>query len=86
MDEKIVLCFAIIIAALVNSFITLSILSQLEMDQNELSSYWLLKKIQTREYIEHLSKNYIQQSFSLLRDKKNEVPDTKYHINFSFTS
>jgi hypothetical protein len=86
MDEKIVLCFAIITAALVNSFITLSILSQLEMDQNELSSYWLLKKIQTREYIEYLSKNYIQQSFSLLRDKKNEVPDTKYHINFSFTS
>jgi hypothetical protein len=32
--QKIVLFFAIVIAAILNSFITLSILKQLEMDQN----------------------------------------------------
>lgn len=59
-------------------------LSQLEMNQAELSSYWLFKKINTRESIENISKNYIQKSFNRIREKKTSSDKTKKQINFSF--
>lgn len=49
--QKIILFLTVINGAVLNSFITLSMLSNLEMNQNELSSYLLMKKIQAREHI-----------------------------------
>jgi NO-binding membrane sensor protein with MHYT domain len=46
--QKVVLVLTVINGAVLNSFVTLSMLSQLQMSQSEQSSYWLFKKIQTR--------------------------------------
>lgn len=83
LGQKIVLVVTVVNGSVLNSFVTLSMLKQLEMDPNQLSSYWLLKKIQAREHIESISKNYIQKSFTIIRQKAKES-QTKAHINFSF--
>lgn len=51
LGQKIVIFVTVVAGAVFNSFVTLSMLSQLEMNQSELSSYLLYKKIETRESI-----------------------------------
>lgn len=70
--QKIILFATVVNGAVLNSFVTLSMLSQLQMNQAEIGCYWLLKKIETREHIENISKNYIQKSFVRIRDKSGD--------------
>lgn len=80
-SQKVVVVLILVMGTVLNSLITLSMLSQLNMDDKELSSYWLMQKVETREHIEKISKNYIQKSFGVIRCKN--VPD-KVNINFCF--
>ena len=56
LSQRIVIFLTIVYSATLNSFVTLAMLSQLQMTESELSSYWLMKKIDARQHIEHLSK------------------------------
>ena len=43
--QKIIVMLILVMGAVLNSFITLSMLNLLEMDESELSSYWLSQKV-----------------------------------------
>ena len=79
-SQKLIVFLILVLGAVLNSFITLSMLKLLDMDDSEESSYWLAEKINTREHIEKISKNYISKSFGLM--KKKDVMD-KAKVNFS---
>ena len=67
--QKILIVIILVLGVLLNSFIILTIISEMTMSEMEINSYQLQKKIGTKTKIEEISKNYIRKSIELVRKK-----------------